>query len=117
LAEKAKLEVGPPNSKPKLNPYYQIAVEDYRFNDALSLVWKDIGAVDLAISQAKPWELVDSNPEGAKQKLTDFIDSIRLIAFHLSPFLPETAEKINQVFAGPKVKAATPLFPRLEPNA
>lgn len=114
LAEKAKLEVTPPSSKLDLSSSYRIAVEDYRFNDALSGLWQKIAAADKIVSETKPWELVESNPDQAKAVLSDLVSQIWTIGQELSPFLPETAEKIAQIFAGPKVKATPALFPRLE---
>lgn len=114
LAEKARLEVAPPSGRPKLSNAYRIAVEDYRFNDALAGVWQRIATADKVVSETKPWELVGTNPEQAKEVLADLVSQIRTIGHELSPFLPETADKIQEIFAGPKVKATPPLFPRLE---
>lgn len=38
---------------------------------------------------------------------------IDLIASDLKPFLPETAEKIEEQFKGPKIVSKEPLFPRI----
>jgi methionyl-tRNA synthetase len=42
------------------------------------------------------------------------IHKIRQIAFDLKPFLPETSDKIEKQFKGPKIKTENPLFPRLK---
>ena len=71
--------------------------------------WTDISASDRKINSEKPWEL-----EVAKLKkvITPIAQEVREIAFNLSPFLPETAEKILNQFTG-KVSAEKPLFPRI----
>jgi len=46
--------------------------------------------------------------------LKDAVSKIRTISFNLSAFLPETAEKIEKQFKGPKIKSGSPLFPRLK---
>lgn len=114
LAEKAGLELPNPSNKIALPASYKIAVEDYRFNDALSLIWNKISEADQEISNAKPWELIESDPKQAEAVLTSLITKIRGIATMLAPFLPETAEKITKIYHGPKIKATPPLFPRLE---
>lgn len=113
LAEKVELPA-PAVQKVTLDPKFKIAIEDYRFNDALALIWQKIAAADKEINDAKPWELVDQEPEKARVVLTELVNEIRTIATELSPFLPGTAEKIQKIFAGPKLKSTVPLFPRLE---
>ena len=46
--------------------------------------------------------------------LTKLVDEIRQISNLITPFLPETAEKIAKQFAGPKIKSEKPLFPRIK---
>lgn len=114
LAEKANLQVDTPTGRPDLSNTYRIAVEDYRFNDALASIWQKISLADKAINETKPWELVESSPEQAREVLAGLVTQIRVISQELSPFLPETSEKITKIFAGPKIKSTPPLFPRLE---
>jgi len=89
---------------------FQSALSKYRIDEALSDIWVDIHALDAAIDKAKPWKL--SGKELFKN-LLGVISVIRHIAFDLQPFMPETAEKIQKQFAGPKIKANPPLFPRI----
>jgi len=65
---------------------------------------------DKYISENEPWKL-----EGEKlsEVLNRAVGSIKFIAHGLLPFLPETAQKIEKQFAGPKITAQPPLFPRL----
>ena len=113
LAEKAELEV-PASKNAALPAAYKIAVEDYRFNDALALIWSKISEADREISETKPWELVEKDPELARSSLKSLVLKIREISLMLRPFLPETAEKIAKIYSGPKIKSTPPLFPRLE---
>lgn len=117
LAEKANLEVESARDKPTLSNAYKIAVEDYRFNDALAGIWQKISAADKQVSETKPWELVEKDPEQARKILAELVGQIRIISQELAPFLPETAEKITKVFSGPKIKSTDPLFPHLERHA
>lgn len=92
---------------------YSQALTEYRFNDALAFVWNKIRETDKFIDEEKPWDLLKKGNERLKDVLAHCIDSIQEIAGLLTPFLPETAEKIEKQFAGPEIKATTPLFPRL----
>lgn len=85
------------------------ALNQFKFNEALALVWELISEADKKINQEKPWEL-----EGGKLKdvLNDLVKRIQAIAFNLQPFLPETADKILKQFSG-QVKSNLPLFPRI----
>lgn len=114
LSEKADLYIEKGRSTFPKDPHFQIAVEDFRFNDALSYIWYDISKLDKEINEKRPWELVESNPEEAVRVLSGLVSSIREISWKLKPFLPQTAEKIQKIFAGPKIKSTPPLFPRLE---
>lgn len=86
------------------------AFEDFRFDRALEEIWANIKKLDIEIEKAKPWE-----QEGDKLKecLENAVTNIRNIAYNLGPFLPETAEKIEKQFTGPKIISGKPLFPRL----
>lgn len=84
-------------------------LEDFKFNDALSYLWGRITELDQKINQEKPWELEGNE---AKALLITLALSIREIAQNLSPFMPETAEKILKQYSG-EIKSANPLFPRI----
>lgn len=114
LAEKSGLEIAAKPAKPLLDSPYRIAIEDYRFNDALSYVWSKISESDKVISEAKPWETLESDPEKTQEVLRNLVLQLREIGELLLPVLPETGEKILGIFAGPKIKSTLPLFPRLE---
>jgi methionyl-tRNA synthetase len=102
---------------PDLEKKYSEAIENYQFNDAVSLIWEKIAELDRKINDVKPWEY---DKQGRDQKeIENFLQEdavlwIRDIATLLKPFLPETAETIEKQFAGPKIKSSEPLFPRLK---
>jgi methionyl-tRNA synthetase len=107
---------------PDLERKYIEAIESYRFDEAIRLIWEKISELDAKISNNKPWEY--GNPDRDPKEIEDFLTEntadgagavlwIRDIAKLLKPFLPETAEKIEKQFKGPKIKSGDPLFPRL----
>jgi methionyl-tRNA synthetase len=84
---------------------------DYRFDEALKIIWSRITALDRSIDDKKPWTLKDQDLE---EVLTPMVEEINVIGSALQPFLPETAEKILNQFKGPKIKALPPMFPRIK---
>lgn len=86
------------------------AFDNFRFDRALEEIWTDIRNLDRKIEETRPWEL---EGDKLKENLEKAVSIIRNIAYNLKPFLPETAEKIEKQFAGPKIKAGKLLFPRL----
>ncbi|MGH7245917.1 MAG: methionine--tRNA ligase [Candidatus Levyibacteriota bacterium] len=95
-----------------VGPYAQ-AMEQYRFNDAITVVIDKVHALDKFIDTEKPWDLIKKQNPRVKDILSHAVDQIQEIAGLLEPFMPETARKIEEQFAGPKISAQAPLFPRL----
>ncbi len=85
-------------------------LEQYRFDEALKIVWEKISETDKYVSDNEPWKL-----EGIKLEeiLKNAVTNIKHITYNLKPFLPETAQKIEEQFKGPKIKSDKPLFPRI----
>lgn len=89
-------------------------IENYRFDEALQIIWKLINTTDKQLSEDKPWELIgDLTNKKLYTSLEYSINNIRQIAFMLKPFLPDTAQKIEDQFNGPKIHSSEPLFPRI----
>lgn len=91
---------------------------EFKFNEAINIVWKLIDDANKKINETKPWELRGKELENV---LTELIKTIQAISFNLQPFLPETAEKIEKQFtphhngAGftGSISSQSPLFPRI----
>lgn len=99
-----------PAKKQKFNREIISEIGQFRFDKALEILWQKMSALDKFINEEKLWEQAGNK---LKSSLTKCVETIRSIAYCLVPFLPETAEKIEKQFAGPKIKAKRPLFPRL----
>lgn len=93
----------------QFDPEVEKLLAEYKFNEALSWIWKIIQRADIRINETRPWEL-----EGVelKQVLDELVSLILDIAYNLQPFLPETSQKILTQFSG-QIKSSSPLFPRL----
>lgn len=91
---------------------YRDEIERFKLDNVLISIWNRLRTIDRAINEKELWNL------GKKElgvESVSLVDRIREIAFLLQPFLPETAEKVRNIFKGPKVKAPEkPLFPRLK---
>jgi methionyl-tRNA synthetase len=77
------------------------AIQEFKFNEGLRVIWGLIGFCDKFIEENKPWE----NRDNSKKVLGDMVFAIESIGKLIKPFLPETAEKIKN--------KALPLFPRI----
>ena len=86
-------------------------LDQFRFDEALKVIWGWIAKVDQTIEKDQPWKLDD---EKLGKVLEGYVEKIRRIATALQPFLPETAEKILAQFKGPEIKSGAPLFPRIQ---
>ena len=123
---------------------HRVSTALYRFDfrEALAAIWELVTASNRYVDDTKPWEIAkavrNGDPEADARLdvvLADLIETIRLLAVHLSPFIPLGAAKIaNQVgfelesgseapsqlqgwsdaLAGTTLPKATPIFPRIE---
>lgn len=112
-------------------------INNYQFSEALKDIWKFISRMNKYIDECEPWKL--SKDESQRDRLStvmyNLVDSLYKIAVLISPFIPETAQKmINQLGldkdvtklhlddikewksypAGNRLNEAVPLFPRIE---
>ncbi len=64
------------------------------FNKALDAIWELVTASNKYMDTAKPWELKKSDPEAMAHSLRVLIEALRTIAVLLTPFMPESGEKM-----------------------
>lgn len=83
-------------------------IENFAFNKALEEIWTHIKELNKSLDEAAPWKQSTKERNGFLQ---NSLEKIQIIAHALSPFLPETAEKIQNATTG-KIKKISPLFPR-----
>ncbi len=109
MAQRAKLEI-PNTKKQEPNKLVVDAINKYRFDEALKIIWEQIREADVYVNENKVWEL---KGDEQKKALDHLVEQVRQIAFNLKPFLPETAEKILTQYSGEEIKTLEGLFPRL----
>jgi methionyl-tRNA synthetase len=93
---------------------YMDALENCRFDRALSEVWEQVRGLNQYIEEQKPWEI---NKAGDKEHLEEVlayqVSCLLEIAELLQPFMPETALKIRHVFEKGVIQPIDgTLFPR-----
>jgi methionyl-tRNA synthetase len=112
-------------------------IDELAFSRALEQIWQLVRAADQYLETHAPWTLAKdpNNRTLLERVLYRAADSLRLLAIAIYPFMPSTAEAINQQlginfnFRGPisfsdmqwnrlppgtKVQKATALFPRIQ---
>lgn len=99
----------------ELDPEYVTLMGNFEFSKAFDYTWTLVREINKDIDQAKPWELA-KNGETAKVQeiLGGLTHKLVHVAKLLEPFLPDTAEKINQIFGTEGIiqRPEAPLFPK-----
>lgn len=86
-------------------------LREFRFDQALEVIWTDIKKLNELLDNDEPWK---RKGQDLQKTLEGSVTIIRTIAENLFPFLPATAEKILKQFKGPTIKSESPLFPRIK---
>ena len=81
---------------------------EFRIDKALNEIFTFIDHCNEFIQLQKPWESHD------KKVLYQLVESIREIARLLSPFIPESSEKISEIFKTNNIKKAPILFEKID---
>ena len=85
-------------------------MNNFALSQALAWIVTQIDQQDKYLAQQKPWTQTGSKQA---QILEQVVEQILLIAHHLQPFMPATAQKLEEHFSAKRITALTPLFPRL----
>ena len=90
-------------------------MDDFKFDKALEQIFSKLDSLNVAIEQFKPWEIAKTDLDSTRDFLSGVASEVIDLANELKAFLPETAEKILNVFKDGKVASdVKPLFPRLD---
>jgi len=92
------------------------AIEQCRFDRALDNIWDQVRGLNQYIDEEKPWAIAKTDDAGHLREVLAYqVGCLLEIADLLVPFLPETAAKIQALFADGLIHpAATTLFPKLD---
>ena len=90
-----------------LRAAYEERMEKYAFQDALAEVFRVIGRANKYIDENKPWVLakdLEANGPRLATVLYNLLETVRICAILLTPFMPQSCEKIfAQIGADPSV--------------
>jgi len=107
-ASKARPEKEILNRTKQARDNYTEYMEDFKLFEALEEIWKLIGFCDSYVDKEKPWQLKDKKK--LEQILSNLLYCIFEIAELITPFLPDTSEKIKKQLKSGKSEI---LFPRI----
>ena len=92
---------------------YVNLMDKYEYTKAFDYVWGRVQDLNKRIDEEKPWSLAKN---GEIEKLNECLISLAVELLQvnrmLEPFLPGTAERINEVFVGAVIPPESPLFPK-----
>jgi methionyl-tRNA synthetase len=123
----------------KILPQISKQIDDLAFNRALASIWEIVSSGNKYIDETAPWALAKAEKDRPRlgTVLYQALDSLRIIALLLAPFMPSTSEKMwsqlgmeenlweqnlkengkwGGLKPGRKVAKPTPLFPRIDPS-
>lgn len=84
------------------------SMDEYRFDNALSTIWREINLLNESINAHILWKDTDKKIE----TVASIVSGLLQIGFDLQPFLPDTAAKILAHFSKTEIKTSEQLFPR-----
>lgn len=70
------------------------ALKDISFSLALEGIWSFIGRVNRYIVEEEPWRIARSDERRLRAVLYSIWEALRLITFHLYPFMPASAQRL-----------------------
>ena len=71
-------------------------METLQFSKALEAVWGSIAQANRYIEESKPWVLAREDRKRLSVKLYTLAEALRLISICIAPFMPHTANEIQQ---------------------
>ena len=78
------------------------AIEIQSFHDALEAIWRVVREANRAIDADAPWTLRKTDPARMKSVLYIMTEVIRHLAILLSPFMPDSCDRLLDQLAVPK---------------
>jgi methionyl-tRNA synthetase len=123
----------------KVFPQVAQQMNDLAFNRALGSIWEIVSASNKYIDETAPWALAKEKKDRPRlgTVLYNGLESLRITALLLAPFMPATSEKMwsqlgiggspqernfdedgkwGGLKPGNRIAKPTPLFPRIDPS-
>ncbi|MGB9812949.1 MAG: methionine--tRNA ligase [Thermovenabulum sp.] len=73
-------------------------MDSFEFSEALKEIWQFIGRANKYIDETSPWILAkdDAKKDRLNTVLFNLAEALRVISIHISPFMPNTPQKIRK---------------------
>ena len=97
---------------------YRIAMDGLDLSAAMTAIMEYVHELNQYIERSAPWKVakLDNDTERQKRLIEIFstlVNGLLLVAKYLSPFLPETAQKINDIYSHDELPTTVPImFPK-----
>lgn len=110
LAQISNLQFTISNEISTSNDQFSNLLVALKLNEALGYVWDIIREDNKYIDDHKPWELAKADQKKFEEVMLKLLADLQVIAYHLAPFMPNTAEKIKSALETKKTEI---LFQRI----
>lgn len=85
----------------------------FEFSRAFEYLWSKVQDINKRIDEEKPWSLAkNGETERLQECMQNLILDLLNVNYMLSPFIPQTTEKIFEIFENPIAPPEIPLFPK-----
>jgi methionyl-tRNA synthetase len=85
---------------------------EFDIQNAMNIIWEKITELDVKIQKDQPFRLIKTDKEKGESIIKDLVLGVYEVAIMLSPFMPETSEKIQKAVL--ENKKPENLFPRID---
>lgn len=100
-------------SQGRIIEYPDELIYNYKFHEALALIWQEISRANKIVDETKLWELGKTDLDEFARVAKEVLIIIEDIATQLLPFIPDSAQKILDAVQTEKILKVEPLFPRI----
>lgn len=112
LAQKNNVKA--PAYEASLPEAYCLLMDSFQFSQAFDFAWEKVQEINKRIDEEKPWMLAkNGETEKLQEVMQGLILSLVAAGEMLEPFIPNAAEKIEEIFSREEIlPPETPLFPK-----
>ena len=76
---------------------FEKKIINFEINKGMEILWNFIDKLNQFIDKMKPWDTIKDDKQKTAETMALIIESIRLIAIMLQPFIPDSANKLLNI--------------------